>query len=208
MASEYHYGTFANYSPRGTSELSVQSRTLCASIKAGKIFTIKSALNYLAGPGAQVLQPFLNQVVILVPVPRSAPLAKNALWPAKVIADVLVSNGYGREMRTLIKRTVAVPKSSASPAAARPLIPKHMDSKQVHADLFQLNTITLVDDVLTKGATTVACANLLQAQFPAAKIRIFAMIRTQGLIEKIEKIVDPSVGKIIGHNSGKSYREP
>ena len=208
MASEYPYGTFANYSPRGTSKLSDQSRAVCARVKKGDIDVINKALQYLERHGIQVLRPFLNPEVTLVPVPRSAPLLENALWPAKVIADVLASNGYGKEVRALIERTVAVRKSSTSPAAQRPLIPKHMMSMQVHVDMFQPDTITLVDDVLTKGSTTVACANLLQERLPAATIRIFAMIRTQGLIDEIEEIVDPSVGRIIGHDSGKPYREP
>lgn len=83
-----------------------------------------------------------------------------------------------------------------------------MDSMKLQEDMFQPGSITLVDDVLTKGSTTVACANLLQAHFPAATIRIFAMLRTQGLIDEIEKIVDPSVGTIVGHDSGEPYREP
>ena len=208
MASEYPYDTFANYSPRGTSELSVRSRKISGRIKAGSDFTINSAVKYLARRESQILQPFLNPRVTLVPVPRSAPNARNALWPAKVIADVLASNGYGKEVRVLIERTVAVRKSSTSQAARRPLFPEHMDSMKSKAELFQPDSITLVDDVLTKGSTTVACANLLQAHFPAATIRIFAMLRTQGLIDEIEKIVDPSVGTIVGHNSGKPYREP
>lgn len=208
MPSEYHYGTFANYSPRGKSELSEKSRKICGKIKAGSRCTISSALKYLAKGEARCLQPFLNPNVTLVPVPRSAPLAVNALWPAKVIADVLVANSYGREVRALIKRTKAVRKSSTSSAGARPLIPEHMASMQVHVDMFRPDTITLVDDVLTKGSTTMACANLLQKSFPAATIRIFAMIRTQGLVDDIEKIVDPSIGTIIGHDSGKPYRNP
>ena len=208
MASEYHYGTFANYSPRGTSELSAESRNICGRIKGGDAAVINSALQYLKKRNIQVLQPFLNSRVTLVPVPRSAPLPENALWPAKVIADVLAFNGYGREVRVLIERTVAVQKSSTSPASERPLIPEHMASMQVHVDMLPPDTITLVDDVLTKGSTAVACANLLQERFPAATIRVFAMIRTQGLVDEIERIADPSIGTIISYDSGKPYRDP
>ena len=68
--------------------------------------------------------------------------------------------------------------------------------------------ITLVDDVLTMGRTMCACANVLAEKFPDVKIRAFAMIRTQGFVDDIEKILDPSVGKIIGYSSGKAHREP
>lgn len=83
-----------------------------------------------------------------------------------------------------------------------------MASMQVNADMLAPVQITLVDDVLTKGSTTVACADLLQERFPDATIRIFAMMRTQGFVDDIEKIVDPSVGTIIGHASGKPFRDP
>lgn len=180
----------------------------CGWVKAGKITVIESALRHLEKPHARVLRPFLNPEVTLVPVPRSAPLAENALWPSKVIADVLAANGYGREVCALIERSVAVRKSSISPASERPLIPEHMASMSVLADMLSPDQITLVDDVLTKGSTTVACANLLQERYQNATIRIFAMMRTQGFVDDIEKIVDPSVGFVIGHDSGKPYREP
>lgn len=208
MPTEYPYGTFSNYSPRGTGELSIRSRKIGGRIKAGKVAVIESAFKHLAKPEAKVLQPFLNPEVTLIPVPRSAPLAEGALWPSKVIADVLAENGYGGEVRPLIERVSAVRKSSTAPAAERPLIPEHMASMQVSADMLAPDQITLVDDVLTKGSTTVACANLLQDRFPDATIRIFAMMRTQGFVDDIERIVDPSVGTIIGHDSGKPYRDP
>ena len=208
MPSEYAYGTFANFSPRGTSALSLRSKAACGRIKAGSTAQMESALPHLAKPEAEVLQPFLNPGITLVPVPSSAPLTENAVWPSKVIADVLLANGYGGEVRALIERVTAVRKSSTAPAAERPLIPEHMASMQLNADMLAPDQITLVDDVLTKGSTTVACADLLQERLPDATIRIFAMMRTQGFVDDIEKIVDPSVGTIIGHASGKPFRDP
>ncbi len=78
----------------------------------------------------------------------------------------------------------------------------------VNAGTLAPDQITLVGDFLTKGSTTVACANLLQERFPDAIIRIFAMMRTQGLIDDIANIVDPAVGTIIGHDSGRPFRDP
>jgi len=58
------------------------------------------------------------------------------------------------------------------------------------------------------GRTSFACAELLRAVCPDAEIRIFAMIRTQGLQDDIEKIVDPATGIIVGYPSGKTHRDP
>jgi len=208
VPSEFPYATFANYSPRGTSDMSLRSKRICGKIKAGKVSQIERALPHLEKPEAAVLAPFLNPDVILVPVPRSAPLPDGALWPSKVIADVLSENGYGGEVAPLIERIIAVRKSSSSPANERPLVPEHMASMQVNTDMLHPEQITLVDDVLTMGRTTFACASLLAEAMPETEIRIFAMIRTLGLVDEVENVLDPSMGTIIGYPSGKTFRDP
>lgn len=208
MPFKIEYGTFSNYSPRGNSDLSKKSRGTCGAIKAGKTSVIDSAIPHLRDAKSDVLRPFLNSDVTLVPVPRSAPLADGALWPGMVIADRLQANGFGGEVLPLIERITAVRKSSTSPASERPLIHEHIESLQVNMELANPAQITLVDDVLTMGRTMCACAKVLSEQFPDAEIRAFAMIRTLGFVDDIEKIVDPSIGTIIGHTSGKSHRDP
>lgn len=208
MPSSYKYATFANYSPRGSSELSVKSRKACGAIKAGRVDVIASAVPHLKDAKADNLQAFLGPDVTLVPVPRSAPLPDGALWPARVICDVLHEYGFGQDVQTYLKRTKAVSRSSNSPAAERPLVPVHMETIEAERPFFVPDKITIVDDVLTMGRTSFACAELLRAVCPGADIRIFAMIRTQGLQEDIDTIVDPATGIIIGYPSGKTHRDP
>lgn len=208
MPSEFPYATFANYSPRGASELSQRSRNVCGHIKAGKAELIRSAIPRLQSADAAVIAPFLNPRVTLVPVPRSAPLADGALWPAKVIADILAAAGLGASVLPCVHRLTAVRKSSSSPAKDRPSVTEHYESLGLTAQLIRPAQITLVDDVLTQGRTMVACALRLAEEFPDAEIRCFAMIRTQGFVENFEKIVDPSAGVIRYYDSGKTFREP
>jgi len=208
VPSNYKYGTFANYSPRGTSEPSKRSRGTCGAIKAGRINIIESAITHLRDPKSDVLKPFLDSNVTLVPAPRSAPLPEGALWPSRVICDVLHRHSFGADVRPLLTRTTAIPRSSHSPAAERPLVHDHMASIAVDRTMFAPDAITLVDDVLTMGRTTFACAERLHKAYPSAAIRIFALIRTQGIQEEIKAIVDPSIGTIIGYPSGKTHRDP
>ncbi|GAB4228034.1 MAG: hypothetical protein Kow0032_07870 [Methyloligellaceae bacterium] len=209
MLSEIPYGTFANYSPRGTSELSQKSRNICGHIKAGKVELIQSALPYLQSPDAAALAAFLNPKVTFVPVPRSAPLAEGALWPSRVIADILAGAGLGGSVLPCVERLTAVRKSSSSPAKERPSVAEHYESLGVEDQLIKPAEITLVDDVLTQGRTMIACALRLQEAFPDAVIRGFAMIRTQGFVDNLERIVDPSIGVIRYYeNSGKTFRDP
>lgn len=206
MLSEVPYATLANYSPRGRSELSQRSRAICGGFKAGKENVIRSALPHVGA--AATLRPFLNENVTLVPVPRSAPLADGALWPAQVIAEILVDGGFGDVVMPCLERVSAVPKSAAVAASERPLWHAHYESIAVHGELIKPAHLTLIDDVLTMGRTTFACARRLEEEFPEAEIRVFAVIRTQGFKPDIDDLVDPSVGTITGYPSGKTMRDP
>jgi phosphoribosylpyrophosphate synthetase len=67
--------------------------------------------------------------------------------------------------------------------------------------------LCLVDDVITKGATLLAAASRLQEAYPAAKIVAFALIRTLGFVEDIERIIEPALGTITLRGD-EALREP
>lgn len=67
--------------------------------------------------------------------------------------------------------------------------------------------ITVVDDVVTKGATLLGAASLLAGAFPRAEIRAFALVRTQGYVKDIERILDPVVGRISRTRNGGADRQ-
>lgn len=67
--------------------------------------------------------------------------------------------------------------------------------------------LCLVDDVITKGATVLAAASRLQEMYPHARIVAFALIRTLGFVDDIERIVEPAVGTITLRGD-QALREP
>ncbi len=213
MLSRIEYATFANYSPRGQSEDSVKSRNICGGIKRGRIELLDQVTQRLSNPNCQHLTPFIDGGSLLVPVPRSSPIPDNALWPAKVICERLRHANFGQDILPCIQRTTAIKKSSSSEGAAgRPTVQEQYDSLVVNVpenNLFGPEKITLVDDVLTLGRTSFACAWRIHEAFPNAEIRLFAIIRTKGFEPELTKFVDPEIGQITYNPStGKTSRHP
>lgn len=209
MLSEVRYGTFANYSPRGQSELSKQSKRICGRIKAGDLALIDSFVQFLNSNPTTVLAEFFTAETTLVPIPGSAPVSPGGLWTPKLICERLVYNGRGREILPCLQRTVAVPKSATAGPGNRPTIQTHYDSMSATIGLFVPTRITLVDDVLTRGRTSFAAARRVKEALPNAELRVFAVIRTQGLIPEITTIRDPSIGRILLMQNGTDVdRDP
>lgn len=176
-------------------------------MKAGKIDVVESAMPALKAANEQM--SLIPEGSTLVPVPRSSPLPPDALWPSKIIADVLFRHGMGSQVVPCIERTVALRKSSTSASRDRPNVAAHYDSFTVNNDLLVTDKIVLVDDVLTLGRTVFACAIRLQEAFPQATISAFAIFRTQGLKPEIEVFVDPAKGTVTCTNMhGYVTREP
>jgi hypothetical protein len=82
------------------------------------------------------------------------------------------------------------------------------DSFQVtNTGIFHPEKVTIIDDVLTKGCTAFASAMRLHEAFPNAEIRVFASMRTQGLVAEISAIKDPAIGEI-AYNGYDTTRNP
>jgi hypothetical protein len=198
LRSELLYGALLAYSPRGQSEISRRSQDVCYRIKAGHLATLQLAAQrlreHIAAGG--VLTPFFGSDVVLVPLPRSAPLVTGALWPAEKICQSIVYAGLAAATAPALERRIAVPKSSRAQPGERPSVTQHYNSLRAHKRTDVGNRILIVDDVVTKGSTALAAAARLAEVCPNADIRLFAAIRTKGIVPDIDQLLEPVSGTI------------
>jgi hypothetical protein len=208
LLSEVTFGAFLVYSPRGVSAASQRSRDVCYGIKQDRPQIIREAVRELHASFAETgLAEVFGHKATLVPAPRSTPLLPGALWPARRVAEELVSIGLAREVQPMVARTAAVQKSAFSGPGARPTARTHLESLAIDDSLVAAARILVVDDVITKGATTLAVASLIKATFPRSDVRVFAMVRTMSYGE-LEKVREPVIGVISLGNWGETMRTP
>jgi hypothetical protein len=218
LHSEVVFGSFLAYSPRGTSETSRQSRLLCHRIKADGVIGNPPvrAIEYTVGrfrdqyhPGP--LYDLVGADVTLVPCPRSAPFPpgrRPVLWVPMRICEALKAAGFGSAVLPLLERKKAVQKSAFAGPGRRPGPQEQLESLQIAPGFEHPGRITVVDDVVTKGATLLAATFLVADSFPDADVRAFALVRTMGLIPDVNALVDPVVGRIARTPSGGVDRQP
>ena len=204
--SSVRFGSFLAYCPRGASEESAKAKRITYAIKnvrPGFIKLVVGRLREEMQPDrcAAALKEVLGSDVLVVPCPKSSPLVKDALWPSKEICDELVGQGLALSSAPILERVKAVPKSSTSAVGERPKPLDHMRSMTVfnQPDLYlqKIARVTIVDDVMTRGATLIAAATLLQQRFPEAAIRIFAVVRTKSYDSEVGSILDPVLGEVV-----------
>ncbi len=152
----------------------------------------------------------------MVPIPRSDPLAvKTALWPSRQICEALVAAGLGAEVAPLLQRQTAVQKAATAPQGMRPDPERHFESTVIDNEVPTLieRPITLVDDVITRGASFVGMFRRVAEAFPNRKISCFAMVRTvsDGEVETLRAPVrrtiryNDSLGRL-HRSSGEEHR--
>ncbi|MEZ4699254.1 MAG: hypothetical protein R2834_02900 [Rhodothermales bacterium] len=210
--SSIEYASYLAYSPRGESYLIERSRKAMSAVKFGKIEELRivaqSIRKHIHEPP---LSTFLHAGTVLVPVPRSTPLiSDDTVWPAKLLCQALIENGVGSEMLLLLKRDYAVPKSSSFAKGRgdeRPTVASHMETMSVLETLLFSDSITIVDDIVTRGSTLLACARLIKQVYPGAKVRTFALLRTVQE-ENMNSLIDIRDGLIWDNGKGHGVRRP
>ncbi|MBN1184988.1 MAG: hypothetical protein JXB49_22070 [Bacteroidales bacterium] len=106
------YFSFLNYSPRGKTSASENSKNLCGSVKAGRTEVINAIVQAFVNHDKEELKPFFNKEVRLVPIPRSALLREGDMWPALEICKVLIKLGFAKNILPILKRSQPIKKSS------------------------------------------------------------------------------------------------
>jgi adenine/guanine phosphoribosyltransferase-like PRPP-binding protein len=86
-------------------------------------------------------------------------------------------------------------------------VQQHYESLVAMLPVLQMHRVVLVDDVITKGRTILAAAARLHSVLPAAEVRAFALIRTVGFAQRIERLEEPCHG-VIRWAGGDARREP
>ncbi len=196
------------YAPRGVGSVCDASRTLCTRVKAIDVLWLPRYVGL--AHRATLSYPYLAELfrgdAVLVPVPGSASRHR-ASWVALHLALALRDAGLVSKVWPGLHRHSAIRKSATALSGHRPTVLEHYQSFSVDASPMLMHRIVLIDDVVTKGRTLLAAAARIRARFPDADVRAFALIRTVGYAQRLERLMDPCQG-VIRWSAGDALRVP
>ncbi len=199
------FGAFYTYSPHGTRELSKRSRLLCARVKSGNgkwLRCYAARVRQIAARDRRFGELFRE--ALLIPIPSSTPSRYSATWD---LASSLHDSGLAASVWAGLHRRIAVKRSATAWRWERATVEEHFRSLSVESLAVAPARVTLIDDVVTKGRTTMAAALRLRAAFPHARICAFALMRTMGFVSDLAQLVAPCLGTI-RWNGRDTCREP
>ena len=209
LFSEVDCGTALAYSSKEISATAQKSRRIRSAVKSGHDW----AIDRVAEKVAELIQheglrDLFGAKTILVPVPGSVPWrGEQQKWIGLLLAEALKNRGLGTSVSLLIRRTYAMRKSAFSARGERPTHREHYDSLTTKGITGTVpEQITVIDDVLGRGATIMGTVARLREEFPTTVIRSFAALRIKSNFGD-GPIVDPCRHRIwIGANGVR--REP
>ena len=193
---------------RGGGDRGKKSQDYCYAVKRGEEASIaKIAAHIGRHRNKYGIHGVLGEDVALVPMPRSAPFTKGALWPARMLAEALVGERLGSFVLPMLERTVAVQRSSTTAPGKRPRAVAHLKSFRVLPPVGPPSRIVIVDDVVTSGATMLAAISAVFDAIPGAQPKGFAFFRTQSTGE-LKAISNPARSHISLLGNGWTRRKP
>jgi len=197
------FGSYLTYSPKCNSDLAKASRTAMKALKDDEILpnlqipTSEFLANSIGDNLGKL--PFANLFAsnpVLVPTPRSSLVRPDTLRVPQRLANALARRGLGSRVEACLNRFKAVRKSATSQGADRPKAIEHYNSMEVQKVFPEPAEILLIDDIVTRGATTLGSVNRLAEAFPHARIRVFAAMRTISPPDVFQSLIDPCLGHI------------
>ncbi|MCL2135703.1 MAG: phosphoribosyltransferase [Candidatus Bathyarchaeota archaeon] len=204
--STVNYGSLLSYTPRGKTQKEIDSKIFRHNLKAGRYVRndTVSMPDWIADLMKRNMEKlpfadFFQSNTVLVPVPKSAPMKDkaNTLWVPKDVAYALVAQGLGKEVISCLVRTKPVKTAHLGMMGAeRPKAIDHYNSVTVQGTLSKTESIVLIDDFVTRGATFLGCANRLIEVFPKCKINAFAVMRTISYSPDFKNVYSPCIGTV------------
>jgi predicted amidophosphoribosyltransferase len=202
--SELTFASFLSYCPRGDTKEIKRSQDLVRQVKENRVVRSSGRDEPMASLVARRLRErslsfaadFLGLDTALVPIPRSARRVVGALWPAHEIAESLRAEGFGSQVVTCLERSIAVPKAATSRSEDRPKARVHFESLELRDPLSLPGKVTLIDDVVTRGAQLFGAAWRIWAARSDIEVRAFVVIRTISASDDFETIAAPCTGRI------------
>jgi hypothetical protein len=203
LLSEIAFGSFLVYAPRGTSETCGRAKHFVLALKEERPIgaPAESPSGFAARRLAEerpydLFREIFDRAPLLVPVPRSSLRVDGGIWPALNIASALTRVGVGGGVLTALERIAPIAKSAFAARGSRPRPIDHYETIRATRLVTDRPELCLVDDVVTKGSTLIAAASRLQEVYPEARIVAFALIRTMGFVDDIDRIIEPTTGLI------------
>ena len=204
MRHELYYTSIFSFSPRNMTEEGETAYEFVKCLKnnwpvRGKDFPsalVAKNLNKILQDSGSLRNVF-HEWAILVPVPRASLTREDNFWPSREIAKELESLKLGKVL-TLLERVERVNPSSKSRPQDRPTPTQHYRSFSIKKKLPSVDSVVLVDDVVTRGHTLMGAAWKIEEAYPDIGIHAFAAFRTISNPDEFRRFVEPvELGTII-----------